>query len=326
MPGLLAALSLLATACKLCIHRHLATSVCPVVFVSHVSSLVLIQARELPRPVPVTVVRLGDAVTMKCSVSKEKLGLFYWYKLNFVFLIQTIAEETFGHISLKGEFNTSRFTLTKADSDYLLNIKNVSKDDEATYFCQTGSAYMMTVHDGTVLAVTGKLLSVHRLMLLTLQLNCLLSLRHEGDRNQTSVYLRQSPEAALMAPGDSVEIHCSLLTTHTGITAQCPGGRSVYWFRSGSGGFTSSIMYVQKSRSHDQRSCVYTFTKTVQDSSDAGTYYCAVVTCGEILFGEGTRVETSIIIITTIKRTAFINMVHLYYYYYYIITWNRLLI
>ncbi|XP_055368473.1 uncharacterized protein LOC114864498 isoform X2 [Betta splendens] len=167
----------------------------------------LIQAQEVPPPVPVTVVHLGDAVTMKCSLSEEKIGLVYWYKLNFVYLIQTIAAGTYDEMSLKEEFNSSRFNVTKAARDYYLTIKHVSKADEALYFCQVGSAYKMTIRNSTVLAV------------------------NEAREEKVSVYVEQRPEAAVAAPGDPVDIQCSLLSRHTRNAAQCPGGHSVYWFR-----------------------------------------------------------------------------------------------
>ncbi|KAG7465286.1 hypothetical protein MATL_G00174750 [Megalops atlanticus] len=38
-------------------------------------------------------------------------------------------------------------------------------------------------------------------------------------------------------------------------------------------------------------SCVYTLPKRNLSPSDSGTYYCAVATCGEILFGNGTKMD-----------------------------------
>ncbi|XP_056239208.1 uncharacterized protein LOC130173760 isoform X2 [Seriola aureovittata] len=109
-----------------------------------------------------------------------------------------------------------------------------------------------------------------------------------------SVHVKQSPETASVQLGASMTLQCSLLYTNKESRAQCPGEHSVHWFRAGSGGFHPGIIYTHSNRSDEQeeRSCVYSLSKTIQNSSDAGTYYCAVVTCGEILFGEGTKVET----------------------------------
>ncbi|XP_023837611.1 T-cell surface glycoprotein CD8 beta chain-like [Salvelinus sp. IW2-2015] len=39
------------------------------------------------------------------------------------------------------------------------------------------------------------------------------------------------------------------------------------------------------------QSCVFKLPKMNLSLSDAGTYYCAVVLCGEILFGNGTKLD-----------------------------------
>ncbi|MEQ2230612.1 hypothetical protein ILYODFUR_031206 [Ilyodon furcidens] len=66
----------------------------------------------------------------------------------------------------------------------------------------------------------------------------------------------------------------------------------MYWFRTESERFDPGIIYTQRNISDKdlERSCSYSLS--VRDSSDAGLYYSAVVTCGSILFGKGTKVET----------------------------------
>lgn len=105
----------------------------------------------------------------------------------------------------------------------------------------------------------------------------------------------QSPTAASVQPGHAVTLQCSFLSEKKENRVQCPGEHSVYWFRAGSGGSHPSIIYPHSKSNCDRedRSCVYSLSKTIQSSADNGTYYCAVVTCGEILFGEGTKVEIS---------------------------------
>lgn len=83
-------------------------------------------------------------------------------------------------------------------------------------------------------------------------------------------------------PGDSVTLQCTVLSDSQNKT--CPGDHSVYWFRSGSDKSHPNIIYTNGNR-HDecdtQKSCIYHFSKNFS-SFDAGTYYCAVATCGEI--------------------------------------------
>uniref|UniRef100_A0A671SN61 Ig-like domain-containing protein n=1 Tax=Sinocyclocheilus anshuiensis TaxID=1608454 RepID=A0A671SN61_9TELE len=94
---------------------------------------------------------------------------------------------------------------------------------------------------------------------------------------------------------DSVNLHCSVLTE------KCVGNHSVYWFRHESGDTHAGIIYkhgnmndqCEKSSEKDShvQSCIYNLSKKNLGLSDAGTYYCAVATCGEILFGNGSRLE-----------------------------------
>ncbi len=118
--------------------------------------------------------------------------------------------------------------------------------------------------------------------------------------------VKQRPETASVQPGGSVTLQCSLLSKNKE-KVQCPGEQSVYWFRPGSGESHPSIIYTHRNSSDEQeeRSCVYSLSKTIQNSSDAGTYYCAVVTCGEILFGEGTKVETSMFKVFNVRLCFF---------------------
>ncbi|XP_067374756.1 signal-regulatory protein beta-2-like [Channa argus] len=226
--------------------------------------------QEGPHQMPLTVAELGDNVTMTCSVSADETGLFYWYKLNLGYMVQTVAAGTFDKISLKEQFDNSRFTLTTVGVQHLLAIRNVSKEDEGTYFCQAGSAYIMKMINGTMLAV------------------------NDHKHREWSVYVRQRPEATSVQQGDSVTLQCSLLFKNKENSVLCAGEHTVYWFTAGSGGFNPDIIYTHSISKHEpeERSCVYSLSKTIQNSSDAGTYYCAVVTCGKILFGEGTKVET----------------------------------
>ncbi|XP_035524663.1 uncharacterized protein LOC118333220 [Morone saxatilis] len=227
----------------------------------------LSQTIEIPQ-MPLTVAELGDNLNLTCSFSgSEAAGLINWYKLKFGYIIQTVAGGTTYTLTLKGQFINSRFSITKGEDLYFLNIKNVTKDDEATYFCQVGSAYKMRFMNTTLLAV--------------------------NDHNQQkSVIVKQHPETASVQPEDSVTLQCSLLPKNKEV--QCPGEHRVYWFRAGSGQSLPDVIYTHRNSrdEQEQRSCVYSLSKTIRNSSDTGTYYCAVVSCGEILFGEGTKVET----------------------------------
>ena len=121
---------------------------------------------------------------------------------------------------------------------------------------------------------------------------------HTDHTNQQKhIYVKQSPETVSVQPGNSTTLEYTLLSTNKENLVQCPGEHSVHWFRAGSGRSHPGFIYTHSSRREEQEenSCVYSLSKTIHNSSDAGTYYCAVVTCGEILFGGGTKVEMSML-------------------------------
>ncbi|XP_066536317.1 T-cell surface glycoprotein CD8 beta chain-like [Hoplias malabaricus] len=105
----------------------------------------------------------------------------------------------------------------------------------------------------------------------------------------------QTPVLDSVELGDNTTLQCSVLTDAS------PGEHSVYWLRNGSGESPPGIIYThgdtntQCSRSSEAdsptQSCVYKLPKTNLSLSDAGTYYCAVAVCGQILFGNGTKLD-----------------------------------
>ena len=104
-------------------------------------------------------VELGDDLGLACSTVENEAGLFYWYKLKFGYMVETVAAGTLVNITLQGEFKNSRLTVTKRNAQFVLNIRNVTKEDEATYFCQAGTAYTMELVNSTLLVVNGKVYS-----------------------------------------------------------------------------------------------------------------------------------------------------------------------
>ncbi len=113
--------------------------------------------------IPLTVAEVGENVTLTCEYSGDVAGLVYWYKLMFGYMIQTVAGGSQFTPSLRGQFHNSRFAVKKVDDQIFLHINNVSKEDEATYFCQIGAAYDMKFVYGTVLFVNGKVCSFQSL-------------------------------------------------------------------------------------------------------------------------------------------------------------------
>ncbi|CAL8236923.1 unnamed protein product [Boreogadus saida] len=154
-----------------------------------------------------------------------------------------------------------------------LNIRSVSKEDEANYFCQEHYSKNWS--------------------------GFFLSVKDPNDQRFVSQTVVQQPVSASAQLGDPVALQCSITSQRTDHSNQCQGEPSVYWFRSGPS--HPAAIYMNGNRSGEcqnssgppsaPQSCVYTLPKNNVDSSDAGTYYCALAACGEVVFGNGTKLD-----------------------------------
>ncbi|XP_028272735.1 uncharacterized protein LOC114443024 [Parambassis ranga] len=251
------------------------------------STLSLVQTSEFDHQTSLTVAEHGDNLTLTCL--GIEYGMFYWFKMDFGYMAGSIVRGSFDRVTLEKSFDKRKFMVEKVGNVYSLTITNVSKEDEAVYFCQTGSSYEIMIRNVTVLAV------------------------NDPKTKQKSVYVKQSPNMKSVPLGDTVNLQCSLFSGNKENTDQCPGNHSVYWFRAGSGSYPG-IIYTDRSSGEEQedRRCDYRLPKTIRGSADTGTYYCAVVTCGQILLGEGTTVATKtfcpiVIVLTLLAVSVLVN-------------------
>uniref|UniRef100_A0A8C5FSZ6 Uncharacterized LOC115552295 n=2 Tax=Gadus morhua TaxID=8049 RepID=A0A8C5FSZ6_GADMO len=238
------------------------------------STALLIQAQESPRLVSMESAGLGDTVTLHCEAQQMDCSNLYWYKQCLGCYPEMVASKVFQVATMKPHIN---LTLTEVEGACVFNliIQNVTKGDEANYFCQQYTrAYW---NNGTFLSIKD---DNHRFV------------------SQTVV---QQPVSASAQLGDPVSLECSITSQRTDHSSQCRGEPSVYWFRSGSGPSHSAAIYMNGNRRGEcqnssgppsaPQSCVYTLPKNNVDSSDAGTYYCALAACGEVVFGNGIKLE-----------------------------------
>ncbi|KAM9335599.1 signal-regulatory protein beta-2-like [Symphorus nematophorus] len=96
------------------------------------------------------------------------------------------------------------------------------------------------------------------------------------------------PALEMLQSGDSVTLNCTVYAE------KCAGEQSFYWFRHGAAQpavlYPSAGQCTNDLESHT-KNCSFNLTIKYVNSSDAGMYYCALASCGEIVFGNGTRVE-----------------------------------
>uniref|UniRef100_A0A3Q3B7C0 Uncharacterized LOC112449740 n=1 Tax=Kryptolebias marmoratus TaxID=37003 RepID=A0A3Q3B7C0_KRYMA len=241
--------------------------------------LLLRQAHAL---VPVITVQLGEPVTLTCVLSDEdkSSSSLHWYKQSAGESLKLILTLTENNEPVYGpESPASRLKATHKEKVSNLTILTTVQEDEGIYHCAITSR--KNIWHGTYLSIKGN---------------------SDGTSNYTVVEQRTSSDPD--RPGGSVSLQCSVLSDSDNKT--CSGGLRVFWFRSRSDKSYPDIIYADGNR-HDecekkpdsQKRCV--FSKNIS-SSDAGTYYCAVATCGQILFGKGTRLGSGMILSVVLDK------------------------
>ncbi|XP_035266668.1 uncharacterized protein LOC118223791 isoform X1 [Anguilla anguilla] len=231
--------------------------------------------KNIVQPGVLVTAQLGDTVTLPCFHAKDDVHWYGWLKQPLgqkpEQLAKILNSET--KVIFLNEFkNSKRLSAKAANGSFNLTVSQVEPSDSATYYCTLMLFNEISFGNGTTLMVTG------------------------SESHGRTVVLQQ-PESESVQPGDSVTLQC---TVHT---ETCAGEHSVYWFRQGSGESPPGIIYTHGNRSDEcqrnsgavypSQSCVYNFPKRNLSPSDAGTYYCAVATCGEILFGSRTKLNVA---------------------------------
>ncbi|XP_040903678.1 uncharacterized protein LOC121188158 [Toxotes jaculatrix] len=225
--------------------------------------------------VPVITVHVGEPVTFTCVLPSELFSSreIFWYKQNAGDTLKVMAmKRKTTNIEFVPEFSESRLKVNNAENCSNLTILSTIPEDEGMYHCEL-KEWINTKWSGTYLLV-------------------------KGNSQRTSNYAVVQAVSGPVRPGDSVTLQCSVFSGPENKT--CPGVHSVYWFRAGAEKSHPGMIYTDRNRSDEcekkpdahspEKSCVYRFTKSVS-SSDAGTFYCAVATCGQILFGNGTKLQ-----------------------------------
>ncbi|XP_029367876.1 uncharacterized protein LOC115049636 [Echeneis naucrates] len=215
-------------------------------------------------------VGVGKGVKLTCPRHKsdDHVNLF-WIRL----VLGNLPEFLGGtpSVDYNGVKKTPHFTTKQEPGTFLLHLQETEQSDTGLYYCIKVDDLDMKFLTGTFLRIKG------------------------AEPEITTNF--QLPPSDPVHPGDSVTLQCSVLFDSEKKT--CPGDHSVYWFRAGSDEAHPSFIYAHgNNRDHCKKSpesestqkCHYFFSKDVS-SSDAGTHYCAVATCGEILFGNGTKLE-----------------------------------
>ncbi|XP_018941324.1 novel immune-type receptor 4a [Cyprinus carpio] len=217
----------------------------------------------------VLTVKEGGDVLLPCLIVNDQVHRALWYK-------QVLGEKpvlivSSYHHSQPNEFSpdleaSHRFRAVRKDDSFNLTILRTLKSDSGTYFCGVAFANIFSFSTGTVLLVKG------------------------ADLKPAVI---QQSVLGVIKPGSNVTLRCSVEVK------MCEKGiQLVYWYRRSSETIHPGMVYTHgdmnneceknSAASSPMQSCLYKLPKMNVSLSDAGIYYCAVVICDEVLFGNGT--------------------------------------
>ncbi|XP_030595556.1 uncharacterized protein LOC115787121 [Archocentrus centrarchus] len=214
---------------------------------------------------------VGNNVTLSCVRQQSPLHqeTLYWIRLVSGSWLEFLGGTfTFDYTGVN---NTSHITAKQEPGNFVLHINKTKLSDSGFYYCIKVRQLHMMFLEGIFLRIEGT----------------------EPDITE----IIQIPPSDPIHPGDPVTLQCLVLSNSEKKT--CPGDHSVYWFRAKSDKSPLSLMYAHGNSGEEcerspeapsQRKCVYSFSKNIS-SSDVGSYYCAVATCGQIIFGNGTKLD-----------------------------------
>uniref|UniRef100_UPI0037E76B87 uncharacterized protein n=1 Tax=Semicossyphus pulcher TaxID=241346 RepID=UPI0037E76B87 len=230
-------------------------AICQVAAVNKISGFILGDG--------VVTTRVGGNVTLHCLHQNDGVTFLTWYQQSLggkpVIISSQMTHQTDASISPAFK---ERFRVLAQEGNNNLTIHNIRPSDSATYYCGILEFNAIVFGQGVFLHVKKSSSSIQ------------------------SVF--QQPALEPLWVGNSVNLSC------TAYAETCAGERSFYWFRHGAAQpaiiYHSAGLCMNDSESTMKTCTLYLGLKSVS-SSDAGMYYCALASCGEIVFGQGTRVE-----------------------------------
>lgn len=220
------------------------------------------QTSQMQQDRGLKVAKLGHNVTLKCSCEEETLVYFTWYQQKLggkpELISYRLRRNTDSEVQKEFKERFGSFGSTNYDS---LRISNLQVTDSASYFCGGINFGAVEFGEGVYIHVQ-------------------LPTHHQG----TSSVVQDQTRKQLVR-GDSLDLSCSVEA------GTCQEENSFYWIRHGTS--QPAIIYPADGdcKALGSRKCTAKLIVGDATTKDSGIYRCAVASCGQIIFGNGTTVE-----------------------------------
>uniref|UniRef100_A0A3P8TQK0 Ig-like domain-containing protein n=1 Tax=Amphiprion percula TaxID=161767 RepID=A0A3P8TQK0_AMPPE len=243
---------------QVCIFLALLSKICQVLAVSKTSGVI--------QESGIRTEEVGQTVTLTCSCQSDAVTFLAWYQQSLGgkphLISSRMKHSTDVDINPAYKDRYEVFAQNEKCINDLI-ITDLRLSDSATYYCGVLVFNAIEFGQGVFLHV-----------------------RTSPSNIQSAVH---QPALQPLRLGDSVNLSC------TAYPKPCAGNPSFYWFRHDES--QPAIVYPGKgqctslsNKKPQRKSCTLNLAIKSVNISDAGTYYCALASCGEIVLGNGTRV------------------------------------
>nr|XP_057933698.1 uncharacterized protein LOC131132250 isoform X2 [Doryrhamphus excisus] len=204
--------------------------------------------------------QLFHSVPFSCTIEKNsQIEKTFWIRLSGTFPEVLGGSSNFESIDYGPSETGNRIRAKRQPGTFDLHISQIEKRDTGVYYCFKVYLQQVRFLNGTFLQVS-----------------------------------EPEPSVSVVSevqPGQPVKFQCSVLSQSGNET--CQDGYKLHWFRTGPDNihpsFVSTHDECKKVNDKSTQNCIHTFSKNIS-SSDAGTYICAVATCGNIFTGNPIKV------------------------------------
>uniref|UniRef100_A0A087XM68 Ig-like domain-containing protein n=1 Tax=Poecilia formosa TaxID=48698 RepID=A0A087XM68_POEFO len=260
--------------------------------------------------VPMNIVQTGESVTFKCALPSEFNDRdVYWYKqrpgdtLTLIVRVSLRQHKLTTH-KFEPEIPDSRWEVNNDQKFNRLTLLKASSSDDGLYHCELSAWTGSIEWSGTYLMVTDNTVRI-----------------------SNNIVIQQLAVSNPVRSGDTADFQCSVLFDSEKMA--CSEDFSMFWFQAKSNNIYPNMIYTEGNKHHEcekksdsEKSCMFNFSKVV-NSSDSGIFYCAVASCGKILFGNGTKLEIvdntsfeSTVLVTTVSCLISSLILNIFLFFY----------